>query len=87
MGRRAPGGTLPSRLLARSSQAMVRVSVNDGFHQTSATSPVFRAVGAPPTVMLTAPDMHARVAAGDNLNLAATAYDDHQRQLPGRAIR
>jgi hypothetical protein len=78
--------TLPSRLLAHSSGAMVRVSVNDGFHQTSANSSVFRAVGAPPTVMVTAPQMHARVAAGGNLNLAATAYDDHQRQLPGRAI-
>jgi hypothetical protein len=79
--------TLPSRLLARSSRAMVRLSVNDGFHQTSATSPVFHAVGAPPTVMITAPTMHARVAAGGNLNLAATAYDDRQRQLPGRRIR
>ena len=79
--------TLPSRFLARSSRAMVRVSVNDGFHQTNATSPVFRAVGAPPTVMIAAPHMHARVAAGGNLNLAATAYDDRQRQLPGRAIR
>ncbi len=79
--------TLPGRLLAHSSRAKVRVSVNDGFHETSATSAVFRAVGAPPTVMIAAPHMHARVAAGGNLNLAATAYDDDQRQLPGRAIR
>jgi hypothetical protein len=87
-GPASPGRvTLPSRLLAHSSRAMVQVSVNDGFHQTSATSVVFRAVGAPPTVMITAPDMHARVAAGGNLNLAATAYDDDQKQLPGRAIR
>ena len=87
-GPASPGRvTLPSRLLAHSSRAMVRVSVNDGFHETSATSAVFRAVGAPPTVMITAPDRHARVAAGGNLNLAATAYDDGQKQLPGGAIR
>jgi hypothetical protein len=79
--------SLPSRLLGHSSRAMVRVDVNDGFHQTSATSKIFTAVGAPPTVMLTAPAMHTRVTAGGNLNLAATAFDDYQRRLSGREIR
>jgi hypothetical protein len=79
--------SLPSRLLGHSSHAMARVDVNDGFHQTSATSKIFTAVGAPPTVMLTAPAMHTRVTAGGNLNLAATAFDDYQRRLSGREIR
>jgi hypothetical protein len=78
---------LPSMLLGHSTRARVRVDVNDGWHQISATSPVFRSLGAPPTVMLTAPAFKARVAAGGNLNLAATAYDDHQRPLTGKAIR
>jgi hypothetical protein len=78
--------TLPSRLLARSDRAMVRVSVSDGWNQTNATSARFKSLGAPPTVMITAPTMHARVPAGGNLNLAATAYDDREMSLPAKAI-
>jgi hypothetical protein len=78
--------TLPSRLLARSDRARVRVSVSDGWNQAKATSAVFRSLGAPPTVMITAPTMHAKVPVGGNLNLAATAYDDREMPLPAKAI-
>jgi hypothetical protein len=73
--------TVPSRFMGHSTAARVRVHLNDGFNETVVTSPRFQALGAPPTVTIRSPLPHARVSAGGNLNVAVTAFDDHNHRL------
>jgi alpha-tubulin suppressor-like RCC1 family protein len=77
---------LPSYLLSASRDARVRLYVSDGFNEAILTSPRFRALGAPPTVNLTAPTRAIRVSGDASVNLAGTAEDDSGVMLTGRAL-
>ena len=77
---------LPATLLGRSSNARVRVRVNDGFNETAVVSKRFVSRGAPPTVEIDAPARGAAVPAGAPLNLAGGATDDARRALTGRSL-
>ena len=77
---------LPTRLLSRSANARFRVTVSDGFNAAMATSPRFRALGAPPTITIVSPRARTRISAGGALNLEASAYADTGRRLTGRSL-
>ena len=61
----------------------VSVTVNDGMNETSATSGVFRSLGAPPTVRILGPAKGTRVRADAVVVAEGSAYDDAGRKLAG----
>lgn len=73
--------SLRSALLSASGRAHVRVRVQDGFHETVATSSRFTALGAPPSVRISAPAPGIAIAAGAALSLRGEAFDDTGRAL------
>lgn len=77
---------LPARLFTASRKARVRVRVQDGFRETSATSARFVSRGAPPLVSIAAPAKGARVAAGTSLALEGDAFDDRGEALEGKRL-
>ncbi len=78
---------VPTRLLSRSSNARVRVTVNDGFLATSATSGRFRSAGAPPSVAILTPESGLRQPNDAPLFLFGQAFDDRPVALTGRRLR
>ena len=78
---------VPFRSLPRSSHARVRVRVNDGFHETSAQSPVFVSPGGPPVARITGPIGTLRQPNDAPLALSGEATDDRDRTLTGRHLR
>jgi hypothetical protein len=80
------GVTLPSGFLSASKTALVRVYVSDGFNQAIATSPQFRALGAPPLVTITSPRTGTRQLAAAALTLTGVAWDDGNHMLAGKSL-
>ena len=77
---------LPGRFFTRSSTARVRVTVNDGFNQTSALSARFVSLGGAPTVEIVQAPV-APVRDDVPAPLQAVGFDAAGRRLPGRALR
>jgi hypothetical protein len=65
----------------------VRVLVDDGFRQVTATSKVFRAAGAAPTVRITSPVGGVRQPVDATLLLVGSAFDDRGAPITGRNLR
>jgi hypothetical protein len=78
---------VPARLLPRSSNARVRVTVNDGFLADAATSRRFRSPGAPPAVQIVSPASGLRQPNDAPLALLGQATDDRTRAITGRRLR
>ncbi len=81
------GVTVPSRLLAGSARARLRVRVNDGFDENSSTSPRLVALGRPPRVRILSPRPAARVTSADHVALTAAAHDDRGNAIASRRVR
>ena len=79
--------TVPAAYLAGSRRGRVRVVVNDGFHESAATSAPFRAAGHPPTVRILAPGSGTRVRADTTVSLAGEAIADSLKLLTGSRLR
>lgn len=70
-----------SRLLTASRKGKVRVRIQDGFHESLATSAGFVSRGAPPQVTVLTPSKGATLVAGGTLALSAVASDDRGRAI------
>jgi hypothetical protein len=79
--------SMPSAMLSGSSQARVRVTVNDGFNQTAAISGRFRAAGRPPQARIITPVRGAAFSAANTIVVAGTAYDDRRLEIPASRLR
>jgi hypothetical protein len=77
---------VPARYLSRSATARVRVTVNDGFQATSATSARFRAPGAAPDVSILSPGKGFRQPNDAALVLSGQAFDDRGKMLTGKRL-
>ncbi|HEY8739293.1 MAG TPA: hypothetical protein VIN56_01705, partial [Candidatus Dormibacteraeota bacterium] len=73
--------SLPTYLLAGSTSARLRVTVNDGFSDTVATSSTFWTPGSVPTVHILDPAPEAGLTSAASLYLSGQAFDDRGRQL------
>jgi hypothetical protein len=85
-GSKANSVAVPGSLLAGSTQARLRVTVNDGWNETAVTSDRFVALGTRPTVAITQPDPGLGIANDAQLLLAGQATDDQQRVLTGKRL-
>ena len=79
--------TLPGAYLRHARSARVRVTINDGFREGSATSPVFSSRGTPPQVTILSSGPAQRIRNDAYLDLRGTATDDESSFLRGRALR
>jgi hypothetical protein len=86
IGRNRNQMTVPTRLLSASPNARVRVEVNDGFAEATATSGRLRSDGAPPSVSILSSSTTTRVRADGTLLAGGAAYDDTGKQLGGRRL-
>jgi hypothetical protein len=77
--------TIPAGALTASTHGRIRVTVNDGFAQTSAESARFRAAGSPPMVHIEVPAPGATLQSGPAL-FEGAAVDETGRHLGGRAL-
>ena len=77
---------LPRSVLPASRRARVRVTVNDGFVERTATSGRFRTAGSPPAARIDRPARQERLTAGSRVLLSGSAMDDRMRRLRGRAL-
>jgi hypothetical protein len=75
------------RSLPRSSNARLRVTVNDGFRTATATSNRFRSPGAAPDVRILSPLKSIRQPNDAPLALSGQAFDDRSRALRGGRLR
>ncbi len=87
LGRSRGRASLPGRYFARSRRARVRVTVSDGFDETSAVSGRFRAAGAPPTVQIIAPEAGLSANADVLVQLEGAAADDAGRAITGKRLQ
>lgn len=78
---------VPAAMFARSSNARLRLRVNDGFDVVSVTSPRLAAAGTPPHVTLISPSAKTRSSRAATLELVGQAVDDQLRTLKGRQLR
>ena len=78
---------VPARYLAHTSRARLQIQVNDGFLTATATSPRFRAAGAPPVVTIISPQPGAVQDNAAPLLLRGQAFDDTLAPIPGRRLR
>jgi hypothetical protein len=78
---------LPASLFGAGKHARIRVRVSDGFNESVALSPRFRALGHKPSIQLQDPTPGERVVAGASLYMKAEAFDDHGRPLTGGRVR
>jgi hypothetical protein len=78
---------VPARYLSRSAKARVRVTVNDGFQATTATSKSFRSPGAAPDVSILSPASGLRQPDDAPLVLSGQAFDDTGKALAGKQLR
>ena len=78
--------SLPAAMFASSKQARVRVRVQDGFHESVATSAAFVSRAAPPRVRILEPAAPTKVLAGAAIDVVGQAFDDRGRELTGRAL-
>jgi hypothetical protein len=79
--------SLPSFYFPQSTDAMVRVRVNDGFNETPATSARFTALAPPPQVSILAPDIKTEIAGDAAVQLTGSAWDAQQQELGGTSLR
>ena len=79
--------TLPGAYLGHARSARVRVTINDGFREGSATSPVFSSRGTPPQVSILSSGPAQRIRNDAYLDLRGSATDDESNFLNGRALR
>ena len=78
--------SVPGSLLAGSKRARIRLGISDGFSERRATSRPFVAQGTPPRVQILTPQTAALVRSGERTLLTGSAFDDLDRQLPGKAL-
>jgi hypothetical protein len=78
--------TIPSSMLSGSRRARVRVGLNDGFNQVTATSRAFLVQGNRPQVKIIAPVASSLLRAGDRILLSGVATDDLGVSLKGRSL-
>jgi hypothetical protein len=78
---------VPSRALAASGNARLRVRVSDGFDVATATSGRLHAAGAPPLVRIEGAGLGGRVRADTMLLLRGAAFDDAGHQLIGHHLK
>jgi hypothetical protein len=78
---------VPLRYLFRSADARMRVIVNDGFRDASASSRRFHSPGAPPSVQIVMPWSGTREFNDAPLGLSGQAFDDSSRMLAGKHLR
>ncbi|HEY2638184.1 MAG TPA: hypothetical protein VGI54_12380, partial [Solirubrobacteraceae bacterium] len=77
---------LPRNYFSHARKARVRVTADDGFNQTTATSKVFRSLGAPPIIRLNAPLKGTVKAQDAPLLLSGFALDDTNHRLKGKRL-
>jgi hypothetical protein len=77
---------VPGALLQSTTNARVRVSVNDGFNESSVISDRFRADGRPPQVEIERPVAGELLLAPAAAHLRAHARDDAGRPIRGKAL-
>jgi hypothetical protein len=77
---------LLSTQFTASSEARVRLRVNDGFNETTVVSKPFTAIGAPPRVTIRDPLDGSSAKAGGSLYLSGTATDDARQLIPGTSL-
>lgn len=73
--------SLPGRLFSFSSQARLRVTINDGFNDGVAVSDRFQAEGVPPQVRILDPQSDTSINEDVELHLIGEAYDDQGNPL------
>jgi hypothetical protein len=78
---------LAASTLPRSTNARLRVTVNDGFLATSALSARFVSLGANPTAVLLSPRPGLRTAQDSTLYLAGQGFGDGGAALPATRLR
>jgi hypothetical protein len=78
---------VPGRYLAHAPKARLQIEVNDGFRTATATSPRFRAAGAPPVVTILSPQPGAVQDNAAPLLLRGQAFDDTLARIPGSRLR
>lgn len=78
--------TLPASVLAGSKHARLRVTLNDGFSDATATSATFTTPGTPPQAQIITPRVGDTVLAGARTRLSGIAFDDLGQPLKGRAL-
>jgi hypothetical protein len=76
----------PTRFLAASQTARVRVLVSDGFHTAEATSGLFEIDAGTPHPGITTPANGATVVAGAPMILRGDAWDPEEGRLAGTAL-
>jgi streptogramin lyase len=81
-------GTLsvPAGALAGSHSARIRVAVNDGFNEPRIESPIFRVVGAPPSVRIITPQLGEPETAGIQTLLVGSAIDTSGTSIPDGSL-
>ena len=77
---------LPSDYFAGTGHARLRLRVSDGFHETVALSPPFRAVSHPPTVKILDPRPGTRFSRRARIVVHARALDERGTPLSGRRV-
>jgi hypothetical protein len=77
---------VPRSMLAGSTKAKVRVSVDDGFQVDTATSKPFTVVPPAPLVQISEPPAPVTVAADGPLNLNGSAFGPHGVPLRAKAL-
>lgn len=85
-GPSAGSTTIRGNTLAATTRARVRVSVSDGFSETSVRSGRFRADGRRPDIRIASPHAGAQLLAGTPVPLEAVTSDGAGRPLGNRAI-
>jgi concanavalin A-like lectin/glucanase superfamily protein len=79
--------TVPSRYFTGSSNARVRVRVNDGFDETAASSGRLRALGSAPAITISSPGPGQRFQSDSSVYLSARGFDDAFNVLPRGSFR
>ena len=77
---------VPSEALAASKKGRIRVRVNDGFSEGSATSARLRVAGTPPRVTIHMPVTGTPLTAEDRVVLAGAASDDRRREIKPKRL-
>jgi hypothetical protein len=68
--------TVPAALFSKTTNGRIRIAVNDGFDEVSASSGRLSSAGAPPVVQILRPTTAERVRADAMLALFGEAFDD-----------
>ena len=78
--------TVPTAYLEGATRGRVRVTINDGFNEATATSGAIRVAGKPPVVRLQGPRPKARLYSDLPVVLLGSALDDTERPLAGSRL-